>query len=312
MNEQHRSEPRLTAGAVARKHGASGDRMLRSTRGIDYQEVPRPVAALADEYPSGFVDLRHTHTRAQLVYATAGVTVVTTDHSSFIVPPHRAVWVPAGVAHEVQCRGRVSVRTLYVDPKARPELLDVCCVFEVSDLLRELIVAATRMPIEYDVDGRDGRIMALVLDELTAAQSMPLHVTMPQDPRLVRVCRVILHEPAHADTLDDWARMAGMGRRTFTRAFRRQTRMTFATWRQRVRLLHALSRLASGEPVTTVALDVGYSGPSAFTAMFRRAFGSAPRRYMRDVDSYDVMAGRGHVTTRETDTDSPPARPASP
>lgn len=252
----------------------------RSTRGIDYQDVPRPIAVLADEYPPGFVDPRHTHKRAQFLYATTGVTSVTTDTASFVVPPQRAVWVPGGVAHEVHCRGHVSVRTLYIDPQGRSDLPGTCGVLDVSDLLRELILAAIALPIEYDVDGRDGRIMALILDEIAAAPCIPLHVPMPQDPRLMRICRAILADPAHSDTLDDWARIAGMGRRTFTRMFRRETQTTFATWRQHVRLMEALSRLASGEPVTTVAFDVGYNSPSAFTAMFRRAFGAAPTQYV--------------------------------
>jgi AraC-like DNA-binding protein len=255
----------------------------RSTRGIDYQDVPRPVAGLADEYPPGFVDPRHSHKRAQLLYASAGVTSVTTDDASFVVPPCRAVWIPAGVFHEVHCRGHVSVRTLYIDPQARTDLSPKCRVVDVSDLLRALILEAIRLPIEYDVEGRDGRIMALILDELAAAPTIPLHVPMPQDPRLMRVCRAILDNPAQSDTLDDGARMAGMGRRTFTRMFRRETQTTFAAWRQHVRLMEALSRLAGGEPVTTVAFDVGYNSPSAFTAMFRRAFGAAPTQYLSNI-----------------------------
>jgi AraC-like DNA-binding protein len=252
----------------------------RSTRGIDYQDVPRPVAGLADEYPPGFVDPRHSHKRAQLLYASTGVTSITTDTASFVVPPCRAVWIPPGVFHEVHCRGHVSVRTLYVDPRARTGLASMCRVIDVSELLRALILEAITLPIEYDVEGRDGRIMALVLDEIAAAPTIPLHVPMPQDSRLLRVCRAILENPAQNETLDDGARIAGMGRRTFTRMFRRETQTTFAAWRQHVRLMEALSRLASGEPVTTVAFDVGYNSPSAFTAMFRRAFGAAPTQYL--------------------------------
>jgi len=55
--------------------------------------------------------------------------------------------------------------------------------------------------------------------------------------------------------------------------------MSFTAWRQQVRLVDALSRLATGQPVTTVALDLGYQSPSAFTSMFRRALGRAPTRY---------------------------------
>ena len=149
----------------------------------------------------------------------------------------------------------------------------------MSTLLRELIVEATRIPIEYDVDSRDGRVMTLIVDEIRTAHRTPLHVPMPQHPKLVRVCHAILKDPAQNDVLDDWAVLAGMSRRTFTRLFRSETGVTFATWRQNVRLIEAMSRLSTGQSVTAVAFDVGYSSPSAFTAMFRRAFGVPPTQY---------------------------------
>jgi AraC-like DNA-binding protein/mannose-6-phosphate isomerase-like protein (cupin superfamily) len=252
----------------------------RSTKGADYQNVPRPIAALADEYAHGFHDPRHHHERAQLLYASAGIMLVITDKASYVVPPQRALWMPSGMDHEMYARGHVSVRTLYVKEDACTGLPTTCRVFDVSDLLRELIIEAARIPVEYDVNGRDGRLMDLMLAELTCMRSTPLQVPMPHNERLVRVCTAILRDPAQNDALDDWADIAGMGRRTFTRTFRRETGMSFAAWRQNVRLMEALSRLAMGQSVTVVAFDVGYSSPSAFTAMFRRTFGVAPTRYL--------------------------------
>lgn len=268
-------------GVAAQAAVLNGSRK-RSRRGIDYQDIPRPIGALADEYPDGFIDPRHSHTRAQLLYAISGVMTVITDRASFVVPPQRAVWIPARTEHEVHCRGAVSCRTVYVAADAVPGLPKTCRVIEVSDLLRALIVEATRLPVEYDVNGRDGKVMALILEDIIASQTAPLHVPMPQHPRLVPICVAIVRDPAQDDVLDDWADIAGMGRRTFTRCFRKETGMSFATWRQNVRLIEALSRLAIGETVTRVALDVGYSSPSAFAAMFRRAFGVPPTHYLSD------------------------------
>ena len=256
--------------------------MERSTRGIDYQTVPRPVAGLADDYPSGHVDPPHSHERSQLIYSTTGVMTVTTSVASFVLPPQRALWVPAGMVHEALCRGVVACRTLYIDQTKVDGLPPTCRVVEVSDLLRELIVEATHVPVEYDEAGRDGRLMSLLLDEIKRAETAPLHVPMPQHPRLLRVCQSILQDPSHDDDLDAWARAAGMGRRTFTRAFRKDTGMSFAEWRQNVRLMEAVSLLSIGEPVTRVAFDVGYNSPSAFTAMFRRTFGVAPSHYLQE------------------------------
>ncbi len=264
--------------------------MGRSKKGIDYQFVPRPIAVLMDDYPPGFFDPRHTHVRAQLVYATSGVTILSTNDASYVAPPQRAIWIPAGVEHEVRCRGRVLIRTLYISPDAAPDLPKTCQVIEVSNLLRELILAAAELPIEYDLEGRDARIMMLILDEIHCARRIPLCVPMPVNERLARICKTILADPAQHDALNDWASAAAMGRRTFTRSFRRETGMSFAMWRQQVRLMDALSRLATGHSVTATALDVGYNSPSAFTAMFRRTFGVSPTHYLTDEPAQALTA----------------------
>ncbi len=254
--------------------------MGQSTRGIDYQNVPRPIAGLATQYPSGFVDPRHSHARAQLTFPATGVTTVTTVDASFIIPAGKAMWLPAGVEHEVACKGDVDASILYVSHDAAAGLPDACQVVQVSSLMSELIVEASHLAVDYEPDSRDGRVMALLLDELGRANAASISAPMPRHPRLARVCATILKDPSAHDDLDAWASAAGMGRRTFTRIFRRETGVSFAVWRQNVRLMDALSLLAAGQSVTSVAYDVGYSSPSAFTAMFRRAFGVAPTAYL--------------------------------
>lgn len=248
-------------------------------RSAELESVPRPVIALADEYKAGFIDPRHSHRRAQLLYATAGVMFVTTDTGSFIVPPQRAIWLPPGAEHEVSCRGPVSLRTLYIDPDVASDLPRECCVIEVVELLRALILEAMRFDREYDQNGREGRIVQFLLEELAAVPAEKLHARMPRDLRLQRVCRAILAAPSRDDDLDHWAGLAGMGRRTLTRRFRQETGTSLVAWRQHVRLLDALARLATGQPVTTVAFDVGYESLSAFTTVFQKTFGVPPSRY---------------------------------
>jgi AraC-like DNA-binding protein/mannose-6-phosphate isomerase-like protein (cupin superfamily) len=244
----------------------------------DYVSTPRPVVALQDEYPAGFVDPMHSHERTQLLYASSGVMSVATAETSFVLPPQRAVWLPAGTLHEVSCRGAVSLRTLYIDA-ALEKPPRRCRVIEVSEFLKALILEVVQFKAEYDVNGREGRIVSLLLEEIQRMPNAPYQARMPQDPRLARVCRAILANPADPRDLDDWARAVGMGRRTFTRSFKQETGMGLGVWRQQIRLMEALSRLASGQSITAVAYDVGYESPSAFTAMFHRNFGVPPRMY---------------------------------
>src|SRR5690606_25933672 len=107
-------------------------------------------------------------------YAVQGVMRVVTPDGAFLVPPLRAVWVPGGMPHEVRMVSAVAMRTLYVAPEADPALPHDCRVVDVSPLLRELILQAVAEPMEYDISGRAGLIMQLILTELRRLPAIPL------------------------------------------------------------------------------------------------------------------------------------------
>jgi AraC-like DNA-binding protein len=199
-----------------------------------------------------------------------------------VVPPQRALWIPAGVAHEVRMGGIVSTRSAYVrDEVARSAGLPaVCRVIAVSPLLHALLLEAVDLPACYDLDGRDGQVMRLLVAEIANMPALALSTPLPVDARLARLCRRLLEYPQREADIDQMAFQAGMSRRNFTRLFRQETGMSFGHWRQQACLMSALARLGLGEPVTRVALDLGYNSPSAFTAAFRRALGAPPSRYL--------------------------------
>lgn len=249
---------------------------MKSIHAKDYQDIPRAVAAMMRDYQPRSGGRPHAHRRGQLLHAVSGTMLVLADRGSWILPPHRALWIPPNIEHEVHCRDHVALRTVYIDPAACAAIGDRCKVLTVSSLLTELLIEAMRVPLEYDVDGRDGRLMQLLLDEIGRMDSLPLDVPMPQCPAFRDLCRDILNALDDPATLDDCAAAVGMTRRTFTRRFRQETGISFLQWRVQVRLREAIARLNDGQPVTTVAFDVGYDSPSAFTAAFRRHFNLLP------------------------------------
>jgi AraC-like DNA-binding protein len=222
---------------------------------------------------------RHTHGRSQLLYAAQGVLTVDTPHGSWVAPPERAVWIPEGVPHAVKMVGAVSTRSVLIAPALRGRRADLCEVLGVTPLLRSLLIAAVDLPLEYDLEGRDGLVMALLMAEVDRAPVIPLAVPFPHEPALARRCHAFLRHPDARAKIDAWGADLGLGRRAFTRRFRRETGMSFASWRQQACLLSAMPRLAAGESVTSIALDLGYESPAAFTTMFRRLLGIPPSRY---------------------------------
>jgi len=252
---------------------------MRNVEPNDYEDTPRAVVAVGNDYPPAFELARHQHRRAQLLYAAEGVATVDTDQGAWIAPRERAVWIPAGVAHAVRMVGAVRTCSLFIDPAACRARGDQCQVLAVSPLLRSLLMAAPDLPANYDEGGRDGLVMALLVAETIAAPVAPLAVPFPQSPALVAKCRAFMARPHAHQTIDGWSADLGLGRRAFTRAFRRETGISFGAWRQQACLMEALPRLAAGEPVTAVALDLGYDSPAAFTTMFKRLLGISPSRY---------------------------------
>ena len=251
----------------------------RPTRADDYQDVPRPVAAMARDLPPAFEIAWHSHPRFQLIYAVRGVMTVDTREATRVVPPQRAVWMPPQTAHRIKTSSEVHMRTLYILADAAARMPSSCEVFEVTPLLRELILRATEIPVEYDQRGPAGRVIRLLLDELAELQRLPYNLPMPKNRPLSALCARLLEAPSDTATLAQLALDEGTSARTLARHFRRDTGMSFAKWRRRARLLRALGWIAEGRPILEVAMELGYESPSAFSAMFRRELGAPPSRF---------------------------------
>ena len=254
-------------------------RQPKPTRGDAYQDVPRPVGAMARDLPPAYEIDWHSHPRFQLIFATRGVMTIDTRDATWLVPPQRAVWMPPKVAHRIKTAGEVHMRTLYIESAAAKRMPKDCEVFAVTPLLRELILRATELPVEYDERGPAGRGMRLLLDELAALPRLPYNLPMPKGAPLAEICARLMETPNEVTTLEDLAARHNTTARTLARHFRRQTGMSFAEWRRRARLLRALGWIAEGRPILAVALDLGYDSPSAFSAMFRRELGVPPSHF---------------------------------
>jgi AraC-like DNA-binding protein len=267
---------------VLRKYGSGlreTDMPFSDQRYQQFDRTTMPVTALAEDYADGHVTPAHQHPSAQLIHAVRGVMVVSTDSGQWIVPPTRGLWIPPAVAHSTRMVGAVQMRTAYIRPDAVPDGSAVCVVLKISPLLRELILAAIEIAIPYQRDSRAGHVMQLLLDEIQQLPALPLHLPLPTDARLRVICDRISRAPDDGTTVNAWAQRLQIDPKTIQRLFLRETGMTFGQWRTQARLLIALERLAAGDKVLDVALDLGYQSPTAFATMFKKHFGLAPSRF---------------------------------
>lgn len=250
---------------------------------IDFSFSTRPLIPLAHDYQHGDSEPVHYHSCAQLLHTLSGVVRVNTRFGCWVVPPSRGVWLPAGTQHSLEITGPVAARTLFIDPLARADLPASCQVVQISPLLRELIISALALPESYQPGSRAERVYELILDEIRLLPTLPFHLPQPQSDALQALCQHIQQQPGENWTLETAAAQLNVSGRTLARRFYQQSGMQFSEWVRRARLMSALVRLAQGDAVTTVALDLGYDSPSAFSAMFRRVMGVAPSDYFPEL-----------------------------
>lgn len=225
-----------------------------------------------------------THQHAgwdQLIYATQGVMAVETSEGSWVVPSQRAVWVPSGTPHSITMNGSVLVQTIYLRAAMAKSLPRSCCVVNVPPLLRELIVHVISLGVLRRKPLAHARLIGVLLDQLRTSAGEPLQLPLPKDPRARKAAELLRANDAPDTSLGDIARQAGASKRTLERLFLTETGLTLGRWRQQARLLQALTLLAAGQSVTSVALEVGYDNPGAFITMFKRALGTTPARYYK-------------------------------
>jgi AraC-like DNA-binding protein len=218
----------------------------------------------------------HTHPDHQLAWAASGVLSVRTQTATWVLPPTRALWIPAGLRHETRSAGAATMRSAYVRPERCPIDWTEPTPVGASPLLAELIGHLADATLGAD---QRARAESVLVDLLEPAQMSTIELRLPAGEPARQVARALARDPADRRSLDDWGRQVGASGRTLARAFVAGSGITFGRWRALLRLQAALPALAAGEPVGNVARRAGYETTSAFVAAFRRETGTTPAAY---------------------------------
>jgi AraC-like DNA-binding protein len=254
----------------------------RHVPGLGSAEADIAVRSLGLRLPPNFRIDPHQHDWHQLVYATEGVMRVETPTASWVVPPDRAVWIPAGFEHSIQMTGTVRMRTVYLRPGMADGLPLSCGVIHMTPLLRELVLETLQRGMLHDRVPEQARLAAVIADQILRTREAPLQIHFPADARACAVAIKAQADLARRVPIRVLVRGCGASVRTIERLFVQETGLTFGRWLQRVRALHAIGRLAAGDSVTDAGLAVGYDSTSAFIAMFKRVVGRTPGSLDRD------------------------------
>jgi AraC-like DNA-binding protein len=241
------------------------------------------IHLVARRYEKGARLDTHMHREAQLVYAARGTMQVTTPNGRWLVPPDRAVWVPARLGHSIDVLADIDMRTLYFDvPWLAQEQcsasLDAEFVVRVSRLLHEAILALFD---GHNDPERTGLLVRLALLELHHAEDSTTFIPLPHEPRCRRAADIVLGDPTGSHEIETLARTVGTSARTLSRLFASETQLSFKSWCQRARIAAAIEKLSmeANVSVKQLASDLGYASVPAFSHAFRQVTGKTPTEF---------------------------------
>ncbi|MCU4412975.1 helix-turn-helix transcriptional regulator [Acinetobacter sp. WU_MDCI_Axc73] len=241
-----------------------------------FEVAQSSLYCLSALYPQHHYFNWHQHARAQLLYAVQGSMLVETHKGKWIVPAQHGVWLSPQMPHAISMLNDVHMRSIFIAPELNIQFEQAICVIKISALLRELIFASSEIHEPYTANTREDRINLLLLDELQQMPKLPFFLPWPTQSHLQHLCQKVLDEPYHLLRIEDISQQLNMSKITFQRHFQKQTGLSFGRWRQQARLLLALERLTQGEKILSIALDLGFSSQSAFSASFKQYFGISP------------------------------------
>lgn len=249
---------------------------------IQGRRLTQPISATIDRYVHGDGLAWHHHYFGQLAFAKSGVVRVLTPTRAWIIPPTRAVWLPPFVEHGVVAVGETELGGIYIDSDKLPWTWREPTLIALSPLMRELAITLAEGDPHHEPDSAAGLAGALLLKVLPSASAVSYQgsLPVPRDERLAKICEHLMSNPASENSLDFWGEKFGAHSRTLARHFKEETGMTFRAWRQHMRVMEGISRLAQGQSVARVSADLGYSSASTFISMFRQITGESPQRYL--------------------------------
>lgn len=256
---------------------------LNSRSGHDSGAVSpqQPIVMTVVRLPAGGSFTADRHSWGQFVYAIAGVIELTVKSSRYAAPPDFGVWLPPATEHLAWAGDRAGYLVFDIDRSLCDNLPNKASIIAVSPIAKAILQDLKERSVQDSQTAENSRLMRVLIDQFAGGASLDTFVPVSNDRLLKPVLDALFKNPGDNRSLVHWAMHVHSTERTLARRFQRDLGMSFAKWRQRLRLIRAMTMLAEGRSVQSTANEMGYGTTSAFIAMFQGAIGVTPNAFRR-------------------------------
>jgi AraC-like DNA-binding protein len=247
---------------------------------ISNDEITAPLWIQFRHAPAQSIYPAHGHAWGEFIYAFNGVMEINIDQIDYITPPPYGIWLPPHLKHSGLNRTDVSHGTLYIHESLCEQLPKQAGILLNSPLVCALMQHLKQYPQDKD-HPEHLRLLHVLLDQLHHAPLVGSYLPHSEHPALKYILDYLHQHPSDHSTLQQLAQGMNMTERTLARYSQKELGMSLNEWRQRLKVMKAMSMLERGETVESIALDLGYANASAFINMFKRWMQSTPDQFRK-------------------------------
>jgi len=250
----------------------------KSTDREEYQNIQNNIGVMPKEFIKGYFSPPHYHERAQLVYGISGIMEIYVNKQVWILSPKTALFIPNNILHSMRAITDISLRTLYIKKEIANEIYNEDVkLLKVSGFLKELIERASLMPINYDINSINGKIIDIIINELKFAEEIRYFIPTPAAEILIKIESMIMNNHLLLkEKIGYWSDYFHMSSKTLNRLILKDLGVTFILWKQYLAIKISLIQISERKSLTNIAYDLGYQSPSNFCRMFKNITGQNP------------------------------------
>lgn len=232
-------------------------------------------------------DVLHTHEKGQLIYVESGFQYLTVGEKKYVVPQYHAAWIPPNALHKTNTHSPyIKLMVLFFDIKTPQPFYEEVAIFLAPPVLREMIRYAEKWSNETAEQADETIFLGALLHELPhfVAQSLQLHLILPEDTRLTKAMNYLHDNYAGELQIHKLSALAALSTRTLERVFKKQTGLTLTKYQQMLRIIKSLELLSMHSfTISEIAFQVGYKSVQAYHKSFLSLMGSSPSDFLKSM-----------------------------
>ena len=195
-------------------------------------------------------------------------------------PPNYGIWIPPKIPHH--CFAVDQTRTHYVAIRIHPQLCDQFSahaeILGVNSFFRSLIEEIIHIPNTQHDSTQYQHLLQVLLDQLIAAPKYNHYLPKSHHPILNDVLTALSQPENHTLSLQQILDQSPITERHLLRLCQQELNMSISEWRNRAKILYAITQLRQGQSIKKVGYDLGYNHSSSFIEFFKRYTDQTPNQ----------------------------------